>query len=492
SFWVPRKNVWFLLKGNFKPCDLFQPSFFIWDPFAILGKSYHMLCPNCGKRNLTRDGVVERPRRVVDIDECFWIIGYSYACQGGCGDRFRSWDQRIIERLPKALAAEFPAHLTWRSGLSNRAFGVVRSCFQHGVGAEEVADIFRMQHLRRFDEMRLQYLRIKVQDMDFGQSYEPFKAFDDRSLSGFHGFTPSGQWLRDMYDNFIELHRDTLNQHTAMLSARVCAIDHSHKLAKHVFKVDGVPIFTALLTVTNEKGEIRVCVFVATKSHSQYKDALQRLADDLHIYGHNQPEVFYTDNMIDKPMLESMFSSLRAGVNPVDKHGDLPEFIGPDFVRNPEILDSRTAIDNAVRGILTEIPDGGHIVVGFDSEWNVEVAAHGHILSRGPPAIVQIAYQDSVYILKIGEMLSRKNLPTELTNFLRDDRVRKVGRQVNGDLRQLAVAAGQPPEFYRGALDLGTFAKSRFLTRNATASLADLFASTFGKRLPKPVAERVS
>ena len=61
------------------------------------------------------------------------------------------------------------------------------------------------------------------------------------------------------------------------------------------------------------EGEILVCVFVATKSHSQYEDALRKLAQDLTIYGHDLPEVFYTDNMIDKPMLEKLFVSLREG-----------------------------------------------------------------------------------------------------------------------------------------------------------------------------------
>ncbi|KAJ7867335.1 hypothetical protein B0H14DRAFT_2199735, partial [Mycena olivaceomarginata] len=277
------------------------------------------------------------PRRVVDIDSTFGLIGYTYECQktaaGGCDARFRSWDQRIPQCLPRALAAEFPAHLTWRSGLSTRAFGVVRSCFQHGMGSEEVADMFRMQHLRRYDELRLRYLHTKIGQTGFSNSYEPFLAFEDRSTHGFHGFTPSGQWLRGNYDEFMESHRTTLNQHMAMRSDLICAIDHSHKLifriAKHVFKVDGVPIFTALLTVTNQKAEIRVCVFVATKSHSQYEEALRRLANDLPIYGHELLEVFYTDNMSDKPMLEKIFPSLRAGVIPVEKYSHLPMFVSP-------------------------------------------------------------------------------------------------------------------------------------------------------------------
>ncbi|KAJ7124716.1 hypothetical protein C8R46DRAFT_821742, partial [Mycena filopes] len=92
----------------------------------------------------------------------------------------------------------------------------------------------------------------------------------------------------------------------------------------------------------------------------------------------------------------------------------------------------------------------------------------------------------------IGEMLSRKALPAELVNLLRSPQVIKAGRQVSGDLQRLAVAAGYPPNDFRGALDLAAFAKDRFLIPKATASLVDIFAAIFHQCLPKNDAERVS
>jgi hypothetical protein len=259
QFWIRASSIWSTLNGTaLKPTDLLTPDFFLWDPLNLLGKTHRLRCPtpNCN-HHLSRGGVVNRPRRVVDVDSTFWLIGYTYECQrtatGGCGARFRSWDERILQRLPRALAAEFPAHLTWRSGLSTRAFGVVRSCFQHGMGSEEVADMFRMQHLRRYDELRLQYLRTKINQMGFSSVYEPFLPFEDRSSRGFHGFTPSGQWLRDVYDRFIESHRHAMNQHMAMRSALICSIDHSHKVSIYDFnfimctKLEDIPDCKACL-----------------------------------------------------------------------------------------------------------------------------------------------------------------------------------------------------------------------------------------------------
>ncbi|KAG6817426.1 hypothetical protein H0H93_007293, partial [Arthromyces matolae] len=494
-FWLPRESVWFhLQKQNVKPTDLFVPNFFIWDPHDLVGTT-GISCPNCN-RALTRDGILNYPRRVVDVDSCFWLVGYVYACRkisGGCGSKFRSWNPKILAKLPRQLAAEFPAYLSWRSGISWRAFGIVRSCIQYGMGTNQIAEMFRMQHVRSYDELRLQYLHTKISRINSPvlQQYTPFLPFDDQSDIGFNGFTPSGQWIRDIYDDVMESHRDTLNQHTAMLSGKVCAIDHSHKISKHVFKVEGASIFTALLTVTNERGEIRVCIFVATKSHSQFIEVLRKMSQDLTLYGHSQPEVFYTDSMADKAMLESVFPSLLADVVAVEKYSHLPKFSLPDLIR-PSVLRSTSEINNVLRGILDDIPLSGQITVGFDSEWNVDISASGHITGSGPPEVIQIAYKNQfslVVLHQIGQMLTQ--LPHELLNFLQDSRVIKAGRQVNGDLRRLAIATGHEDSTFQGGLDLATYAKERLVTTNGQMSLADLTAVILGQCLAKDQVERV-
>ncbi|KAJ7694715.1 hypothetical protein B0H16DRAFT_1751001 [Mycena metata] len=144
-------------------------------------------------------------------------------------------------------------------------------------------------------------------------------------------------------------------------------------------------------------------------------------------------------------------------------------FVSPDFVRKPEQLDTQVSINNLMRSLCDEIPVNGHIVIGFDSEWNVDVAPHGRLSGQGPPAIAQVAYKDRVYVLRIGEMLSRKALPAEFVNLLCSSQVIKAGRQVNGDLQRLAVAAGYAPTYFCGALDLAAFAKDRFLITKANS-----------------------
>ncbi|KAG6870957.1 hypothetical protein C0992_012035, partial [Termitomyces sp. T32_za158] len=221
-------------------------------------------------------------------------------------------------------------------------------------------------------------------------------------------------------------------------------------------------------------------------------------SEDLTLYGHSQPKIIYTDNMADKAMLEGIFKSLLAKVVPVQKFSHLPEFTLPHSCV-PQVLDSASEINNAIHGILNDLPmsskelqSGEKLVVGFDSEWNVDTSGLGHIVSCGPPAVIQIAYQNQVYILQIGEMLSRKKLPEELRNFLKDSRVIKAGRLVNGDLRQLAIAAGEDPAAFQGGLDLASFAKQRLLITNARISLEELTAVILGKCLAKNRTERIS
>ena len=179
-------------------------------------------------------------------------------------------------------------------------------------------------------------------------------------------------------------------------------------------RVGGEKPFTAIISVTNEKNEIRVCNFVATKSHSQFEMALKDVNNSLNLYGHPQPSLFYTDNISDKKFLEDCFPSLHRGVTPVEKHGHLEEFIIPPdvpiFVKN-----NPNAINDAMRTILDDIPqDQGSIVVGFDSEWNVDVSAQGRVTRRGRTAIIQIAYENRIYILQVNSSINYACIGTKI------------------------------------------------------------------------------
>ncbi|KAJ7246127.1 hypothetical protein B0H12DRAFT_1235640 [Mycena haematopus] len=304
--------------------------------------------------------------------------------------------------------------------ISESLFMFMRSCFQSGMGAKQFSDALRVKHLEQYDKLQLSYLWKIAESQGLARwrqkKFRAFKSFEDSSLDGYHGFIPSSQWLRDLFDTFMERRAPCLDQVMAMLSAEINAIDHSFKLAKHVAKVDGEQIFVALLTVTNHKGEIRVCNLVATKSHSQFELALTRMRHSLEIYGHSQPILFYTDNMGDKDFLERCFPSLRQGVVPVEKYSHLPALEIPGDI-GVCVLKSLHEIDEAMRTILMDIPEDDNtrkITIFVDSEWNVETSQHGYVTGRGQTAILQIAYKNMIYILQLGAMLAGIALHVEL------------------------------------------------------------------------------
>jgi len=88
-------------------------------------------------------------------------------------------------------------------------------------------------------------------------------------------------------------------------------------------------------------------------------------------------------------------------VTPVEKYGHLEELVVPSEV--PILIKNTSeAINDAMRTVLDDIPeDEGLIVVGFDSEWNVEVSPQGKVTHRGRTAIIQIAYKGRIYILQV-------------------------------------------------------------------------------------------
>jgi hypothetical protein len=111
----------------------------------------------------------------------------------------------------------------------------MRSCFQSGMGSKQISDAVRTQHLLNHDVLHLQYLQhlaLRKSSLDSwtGRKYEAFLPFEDAGPRGRHGYIPSPRWFRDAYDGYIEEHQHDFIQHTAMLPADVCAVDHSHKV----------------------------------------------------------------------------------------------------------------------------------------------------------------------------------------------------------------------------------------------------------------------
>src|SRR6266516_4809571 len=158
-----------------------------------------------------------------------------------------------------------------------------------------------------------------------------------------------------MYDKIIEDNGTQIDQKTAMCSGEICAIDHSHKITKQIVKINGETVFSATLTVTNEFSEVQVLAFVATKSHAQFESALLNMKASLEMFGHKQPQIFYTDNPVgDKQFLEHIFPSLTEDVIPVEKYHTLKAIELPSDVY-PLPQSSASGIQEAIAKITDDL-----------------------------------------------------------------------------------------------------------------------------------------
>jgi len=226
-----------------------------------------------------------------------------------------------------------------------------------------------------------------------------FSSFDDPA--GFAGYIPCSRWFRNAFDNFVESHHPQIDQYMAMLPAIICAIDHSHKITKHIISANGVSIFVGLLTVTNELGQVQVLALVATKAHAQFEYALKQMLESLKMYGHDEPWIFYTDNISDKAFLEKCFPSLKLGITPIDKFSELPEFKIPAHVqifKKSSVSQIEIALAT-IQELLIDLPESENLTIGFDLEWNVDITpGKGR---HGKTAVATIAHDNTIYLLQI-------------------------------------------------------------------------------------------
>jgi hypothetical protein len=153
------------------------------------------------------------------------------------------------------------------------------------------------------------------------------------------------------------------------------------------------------MSITNQYGELRGSYLVGSKAQSQFAAALNAISTSLSTYGHQQPQLMFTDNLDDTAFLTWHFPSLSQDVMPVSEHARLPPFQIPDTVTILPVT-SIHQIEVAVASILdaldAESPDQ-YLAVGLDAEWNVH---HGSS-AKSNTAVLQIAFGLRVFVFQV-------------------------------------------------------------------------------------------
>ncbi|KAI0688290.1 hypothetical protein BC835DRAFT_1522456, partial [Cytidiella melzeri] len=215
--------------AQLSPSLFYGVRFFIWLPH-LFGR---IPCPQCKKAGRSRDNGSpvllqclrwpQAPRRAVDIEENVYVVGYCYRCtHDSCKKTYLSWSHSILEALPPLLFSQFTFHCTQRCALTDRVVALLRHMFQHGIGASPFTNTICTFHIRRNEQLALQYLeavklRLNSPILSFSVRPERFSAWDD--WNSFAGYVPSATCFLGFYNQYIEGHAPEIDKQMSMLSA---------------------------------------------------------------------------------------------------------------------------------------------------------------------------------------------------------------------------------------------------------------------------------
>ena len=88
--------------------------------------------------------------------------------------------------------------------------------------------------------------------------------------------------------------------------------DASYKTCKVLSRIEGNSLYKALITATNEFGEIRIQFMTVSDGHDQMVVPLREFKRTQNLYGLPLPTHFSTDNVTnDRPFFLEMFTTAR-------------------------------------------------------------------------------------------------------------------------------------------------------------------------------------
>ncbi|KAF8233295.1 hypothetical protein L208DRAFT_1203220, partial [Tricholoma matsutake] len=382
SFWIhPPEPVISLSNYRFDPQTLYRPRIFLWLPHFYVTE---LRCPKCSGL-LEKNGALA-PRRITDVEDNFYIVTWGYYCQKGCHSHFHGWSDKFLSTLPAYLHLSFPAILSYNGGLSHKVITQLYIGNQHKTGPNGVHSLLCEMHTLRFNTIQLQYLEALFDlvhghqvDADaiqttlhdhFGNSVPSFGNFSDHQK--YAGFLLSEHYLAKMMMKAIERSEPDANQHTACLAPDQIAIDNSHKINKHIAKVDGVPIFGALWTCMSSR-YIRAQALTLTKAHEERIGPLSAIANSAKCYRHSDPVVAFSDDPVkDKKLTYSAFPSLSQNITPASapsglQHLELSASLSISVLSTPDLT------EKAMSSLLAplDLDSNAHLCVSLDAEWNI-------------------------------------------------------------------------------------------------------------------------
>ncbi|KAI3649998.1 hypothetical protein MP228_005630 [Amoeboaphelidium protococcarum] len=484
NFWIEPPNPLVALTKSINnglqvnPNDFYYPRVFVFVPDAMF-PHLKIPCPNpsCSSASVVPKGFPEYMRRIVDVEDCYYIATCRYQCKD-CNTHFVPTSADVLRQFPLEVQFAFPCLLSKRSGIDLKIVKMLNIFIDQSMGPQAVADYLKELHSLKHQELEVQYYstlntlkavyasqtRLFASKID--SSAVQFSKFADPN--GYSGFTPSGNYLLSVFLKDYQRKKSYYDLEVQRRGGKVLSVDHSFKWTRHLMQVNGQQLFEGLHSVMNEYEEIRQQSLVQSVSNDYLRDQMENMQETYNSLGHELPELVYTDNCCnDRAFYESVFPSLRQSTKLIS------EFPNPKQIIY--LNDYSSACASAFELFNRCVSSKDQVKIGLDCEWTTN-----NVGKAGKVDLLQLAFQDGdVYLFHLTHF---KQFPPSLKLLLESQQCLFIGRSIGGDVKYLLqdfnIRVSQTLELSKWAKDVG-------LVNKATLSLDALVQIVLGYQLPK-------
>ncbi|KAJ3280443.1 hypothetical protein HDU79_011705 [Rhizoclosmatium sp. JEL0117] len=510
--YAPHPSLSRYARQSISPDSDYKRDVVAWVPHLLMPNNT-IICPCCNKTKLQAKGWQHNPiaRRVLAMDTHYHLVSYEYYCPQ-CKKSMLGSTKEVRSKLSTWLAGCFPAVLTQSGAIDHSLYTMLRGFVARGFPPHRVRElIVEATHERKeFSELlwlamvndSLQVSASQPRIDSFYKTSKPeltaetkFSHFNDRNK--YDGAVPSTKYITSLYGMSMMSQRERIKKRARLFPVRILMVDDSHKVPKHLAKRSGVPMFTTLRSVANNRGELLMFQIQSSKSQTLTKPALASIEADRILCGHSPTELVSTDNVKqDRAMFEEAFPSLRVGIVSVEPPSlGNPQLKIPEFV-SVRYLQHESAINEAIEPLLSMANSGTKLHVSLDAEWN-----YSHFQAPGRLACIQIGFEETILILHIFHL---KRLPCSILALLKCENIVKIGRNIGGDISKICRdwapelnTKESMKELKKLCVELGSFCKNKgvLVTRNGrvgvdgSASLNDLSNAVLKFAISKDLRE---
>ena len=238
------------------------------------------------------------------------------------------------------------------------------------------------------------------------------------------------------------------------------------------------------------------------------ESAVQAFLVTTNSYGQRPLDLVFSDNpAADDEWFKSQIPSIQASQDRLDEAASTENATNaesdPSAIDLSHVTVSRGAasINTSSAAIQSLVGNGSRVAISIDAEWRVLTNDHGYIIGPDKMAVIIAAYDDPedgtvrVHVFQVYEFRGR-SLPIQLMNLITDERIKKVGVNVGGDLAKIGrdfncqdKIAAMPEE---NIINLGLYARRRDVVQNGSIGLAELSRIVLGKEMTKDNGTRIS